>query len=91
LVDSACIDYPQSFPNYTYIFSPEFQEIWHLPTATTTIVSQIEEGKESVVQAVKISPGKSLYINVSLEIDQQQKLMLSPNIGSLPLNWGILY
>ena len=22
LANSACIDYPQSFPNYTYIFSP---------------------------------------------------------------------
>jgi hypothetical protein len=75
LADSACIDYPQSFPNYKYIFSPEFQEIWHLPTATATIVSKIEEGKESTIQVVEISPGKSLYINASLETDQQQKLI----------------
>jgi hypothetical protein len=34
-------------------------------------ISQIDEGKESTVQAVEISPGKSLYINASLEIDQQ--------------------
>ena len=75
LADSSCIDYPQSFPNYTYIFSPKFQEIWHLPTATAATVSQIEEGKESVVQDVEISPGKSLYINASLETDQQRKLI----------------
>jgi hypothetical protein len=75
LVDSACIDYPQYFPNYIYIFSPEFQETLHLPTATVATISQIDEGKELVVQDVEISPRKSLYINVSLEIDQQQKLI----------------
>ena len=75
LADSTCIDYPQYFPNYTYIFSPKFQEIWHLPTATVAIVSQIEERKESVFQDVEINPGKSLYINASLEIDRQPKLI----------------
>ena len=29
LADAACINYPQYFPNYTHIFSHEFQEIWH--------------------------------------------------------------
>lgn len=38
-------------------------------------ISQIDEGKESVVQTVEINPGKSLYINASLERDQQQKLI----------------
>jgi hypothetical protein len=75
LAASACIDYPQSFPNYTHIFSPEFQEIWHPSTSTITTLLQIEEGKESTIQDVEISPGKSLYINVILEIDEQQKLV----------------
>jgi hypothetical protein len=75
LAASACIDYPQSFPNYTHIFSPEFQEIWHPYTSTIATLSQVEEGKQSAVQDVEISPGKSLYINVSLETNQQQKLV----------------
>jgi hypothetical protein len=47
LVDSACIEYPQSFPKYTHIFSSEFQEIWHPSTSTVATISQIDEGKES--------------------------------------------
>jgi hypothetical protein len=70
-----CIDYPQSFPNYTHIFSHEFQEIWHPSTSTIATLSKVEEGKESTIQDVEISPRKSLYINASLEIDQQQKLI----------------
>jgi hypothetical protein len=75
LAASTCIDYPRSFPNYTHIFSPEFQEIWHPSTYTIAILSKIEEGKESTIQAIEISHGKSLYINASLETDQQQKLI----------------
>jgi hypothetical protein len=75
LASSACIDYPQSFSNYTHIFSPEFQEIWHPSTSTTTTLLQIEEGKESTIQAIEIRPGKSLYIISSLETNQQQKLV----------------
>jgi hypothetical protein len=71
----ACIDYPQYFPNYTHIFILEFLETWHPSTSTISTLSQVEEGKESVFQAVEISPRKSLYINVSLETDQQQKLV----------------
>jgi hypothetical protein len=75
LADTECIEYPQSFPEYTHIFSSEFQEIWHPSTSTLFTISTINEGKESVVQTVEISPGKSLYINSSLESDQQQKLI----------------
>jgi hypothetical protein len=75
LADTKCIEYPQSFPEYTHIFSSEFQEIWHPSTSTVSTISQIDEGKESVVQTVEISPGKSLYINASLETNQQQKLI----------------
>jgi hypothetical protein len=71
LVDTECIKYPQSFPEYTHIFIFEFQEICHPSTSTVATISKIDEGKESVVQAVEISPGKSLYINASLETDQQ--------------------
>jgi hypothetical protein len=38
-------------------------------------ISTINEEEESVVQTVEISPGKSLYINSSLESNQQQKLI----------------
>jgi hypothetical protein len=75
LAASACIDYPQSFPNYTHIFSPKFQEIWHPSTSTIATLSQIEEGKDSIVQAVEISLGKSLYINAILETYQQQNMV----------------
>ena len=68
-------EYPQYFPEYTHIFSSEFQEIWHPSTSTVAIVSQVFEGKELVIQDIEISPGKSMYINASLEIDQQQKLV----------------
>ena len=66
LADSACIEYPQSFPNYTHIFSPKFQEICHPYTSTVATISQIDEGKESTIQAIEISLRKSLYISVIL-------------------------
>ena len=36
---------------------------------------KIEEGKDYIVQDIEIRPRKSLYINASLETDQQQKLV----------------
>jgi hypothetical protein len=69
LVASACIDYPQSFPNYTHIFSHEFQETWHPSTSTIGTLSKVEEVKEYVIQDIEISLGKSLYINAILETD----------------------
>jgi hypothetical protein len=59
----------------THIFSPEFQETCHPSTSTIATLSKVEEGKEFSIQAVEISPRKSLYINASLETDQQQKLV----------------
>jgi hypothetical protein len=38
-------------------------------------ISTINEGEDSDIQTIEISPGKSLYINSSLELDQQKKLI----------------
>jgi len=75
LDDIECIEYPQSFPEYTHIFNSKFQEIWHPSTSTMSTISQIDEGKESTVHTIEISHRKSLYINASLETNQQQKMI----------------
>jgi hypothetical protein len=75
LVATKCIEYPKYFQEYTHIFSSEFHKICHSSTATLLTISEINEGRKSHVQSVEIIPGKCLYINSSLEFEQQKQLI----------------
>jgi hypothetical protein len=73
LAETECIEYPQSFQEYKHIFSSEFQELCHPSTLFT--MTTMNEGRESPVKSVEIIPGKCLYINSDLEVEQQDQLI----------------
>jgi hypothetical protein len=59
LADTNCIEYARSFVELSHIFSSKFQQTWH----------------PNITQLVKISPGKPLYINSSLEPEQNTQVI----------------
>jgi hypothetical protein len=75
LANTECIEYPQSFPKFTHIFIPKFNEVWNPSTSKLITISTISGEEKSSFQIVEISLGKSLYINSSLKSDHQQKMI----------------
>ena len=49
LTNAECIEYPQSFPDFTHIFSLPFQEVWNPSTSTLFTISTISEEEKSNV------------------------------------------
>jgi hypothetical protein len=71
-----CVDFPQSFPQFEYIFGEEFQE--QLDPSIFSLkyfIYEIDESFISYTITYKISPGKILHINYGLDADQQKQLV----------------
>jgi hypothetical protein len=75
LVNTNCIEYPRSFVELSHIFSFEFQQTWHLDITQLYSLSPAHSEKEESIELVEISPGKPLYINSSLELEQKTQVI----------------
>jgi hypothetical protein len=68
-----CVDFPQSFPQFEYMFGEEFQEQLDPSILSSTyFIFEIDESATSYTMPYEISPGKFLHINSGLDADQQK-------------------
>ena len=68
-----CVDFPQSFPQFEYMFGEEFQEKLDPSILSSTyFIFKIDESAMSYTMPYKISPGKVLHINSELDTDQHK-------------------
>ena len=58
-----------------HVFSREFQETFGLENYLKPSICTIDKSIERSIIPVEISPGKLLYINSELDLNQQQKLI----------------
>jgi hypothetical protein len=71
-----CVDFPQYFPQFEYMFGEEFQEQLDPSILSSTyFIFEIDESATSYTMPYEISPGKFLHINSGLDADQQKKLV----------------
>jgi hypothetical protein len=71
-----CVDFPQSFPQFEYMFGEEFQEQLDPSIfCSTSFIFDIDEFATSYTMPYEISPGKFLHINYGLDADQQKHLV----------------
>ena len=76
LSSTTCVDFPQTFSQFDYIFSEEYQTHYDPSTSTSTyVIFSIDEQHESHAIPFEISPGKLLHINSRLTLEQQEKLV----------------
>jgi hypothetical protein len=66
-----CVDFPESFPQFEYMFGEEFQEQFNPSIFSSTyFIFEIDESAMSYTMPYEISPGKNLHINSGLDVDQ---------------------
>jgi hypothetical protein len=71
-----CVDFPQSFPQFEYMFGEEFQEkLDPFILSSTSFIFEIDESAMSYTMPYEISPGKFLHINFELDAYQQKQLV----------------
>jgi hypothetical protein len=71
-----CVDFPQSFPQFEYMFGEEFQEQFDPSILYSTyFIFEIDESATSYTIPYEISSWKCLHINSGLDEDQQKKLV----------------
>jgi len=75
LADTNCIEYPRYFVELSHIFSSKFQQTWHPDITQLYTSSPAPLEKEESTKIVEISPGKPLYINSSLELEQKTQVV----------------
>jgi hypothetical protein len=75
LDDTNCIKYPRSFAELSHIFSCKFQQTWHPNITQLYTLSPTPLEKEESTQLVEIIPGKPLYINYNLELEQKTQVI----------------
>ena len=75
MADTNCIEYPWSFAELSHIFSSEFKQTWHPDITQLYTLSPSPSKKEETTELVEISPGKPLYINSSLELEQNSQVI----------------
>ena len=62
-----CVDFPQYFPQFEYMFGEEFHEQLDPSTLSSTyFIFEIDESTISYTMTYEISPGKFLHINSRL-------------------------
>ena len=69
------IDFPQSFSEFHYLFTKDFQESYDPSIISSYVVPFIDEKVEAFTVPFEISPGKSLIINAKLSQDQHDQLV----------------
>jgi hypothetical protein len=63
-----CVDFPQYFPQFEYMFGEEFQEQLDPSIFSSTyFIFEIDESSISYTMPYDISPGKFLHINSGLD------------------------
>ena len=71
-----CVDFPQSFPQFEYMFGEEFQEQLDPSILSSTyFIYEIDDSSMSYTIPYEISLGNFLYINSGLDADQQKELV----------------
>jgi hypothetical protein len=71
-----CVDFPQSFHQFDYMFGEEFQENLDPSTLSLTyLIFVIDEYSRSYTMPYETSPGKFLHINSRLDANQQEQLV----------------
>jgi hypothetical protein len=75
LVDTNCIEYMRPFAELSYIFSSKFQQTWHPDITQLYNLSPAPSEKEESTELIEINPGKPLYINSSLELEQKTQVI----------------
>jgi hypothetical protein len=68
-----CVDFPQSFPQFAYMFGEEFQEQLDPSILSSTyFIFEIDESAMSYTMPYETSPGNFLHINSGLDTDQHK-------------------
>jgi hypothetical protein len=68
-----CVDFPQYFPQFEYMFGEEFQEqLDPSILSLTSFIFKIDESTMSYSMPYEISPGNFLHINSGLDKDQHK-------------------
>jgi hypothetical protein len=68
-----CVDFPQSFPQFAYMFGEEFQEqLDPSILSSTSFIFEIDESVMSYTMPYEISLGEFLHINSRLDTDQHK-------------------
>jgi hypothetical protein len=68
-----CVDFPQSFPQFEYMFGEEFQEKLDPSILSLTyFIFDTDEFAMSYTMPYEIGLGKFLHINSGLDADQQK-------------------
>jgi hypothetical protein len=68
-----CVDFPQYFTQFEYMFGEEFQEqLDPSILSSTSFIFEIDESTTYYTMPYEISPGKFLHINFGLDADQQK-------------------
>jgi hypothetical protein len=71
-----CVDFPQSFPQFAYMFGEEFQEqLDPSVLSSTSFIFEIDESTMSYTMAYEIITWKFLYINSGLDTNQHKQLV----------------
>jgi hypothetical protein len=71
-----CVNFPESFPQFEYMFGEEFQEqLDPSILSLTSFIFKIDESAMSYTMSYKISIGKYLHINSKLDTDQHKELV----------------
>jgi hypothetical protein len=65
-----CVEFPQSFPQFEYMFGEEFQEkLDPSILSLKSFIFEIDESTMSYTMPYEISPGKFVHINSRLDTD----------------------
>jgi hypothetical protein len=71
-----CVDFPQSFPQFEYMFGEEFQEqLDPSILSLTSFIFEIDESAMSYTMPYEISRGNFLHINSGLDTNQHKQLV----------------
>jgi hypothetical protein len=71
-----CVDFPQYFPQFEYMFGEEFQEqLDPSILSSTSFIFDIDKFVTYYTMPYKISLGKFLHINSGLDANQQKQLV----------------
>jgi hypothetical protein len=71
-----CVDFPQPFPQFEYMFGEEFQEKLDPSILSSTyFIFEIDESTMAYTMPYEISLGNFLHVNSRLDVDQQKQLV----------------
>ena len=75
LSSTECVDFPQTFSQFDYIFSEEYQRHFDPSISTSASLMFSIDEQESHAIPFQISPGKLFFINSGLTSEQHEQLV----------------